>query len=121
MNIIVVTKGRGRARQINLKHPGILGLGLLLLAGILVAVFMAGSKYALYSQALNPDARVLAWDAELERQRAGGSGSRLASGALDGFPVGRKRRSVSPDIQQQLIMERTKKERQRKAFEGLLD
>ncbi len=70
MNIIVLTKSRGRARQINLKHPGVVLLALLLIGGLIAATFYAGSQYALYSQRLNPDARVLAWNEELEQQRA---------------------------------------------------
>ena len=69
MNIIIFTRRRGNATQIDLKSPSVVvGVALAVIA-VLATVFYAGFVTAIQSGMLQPDEQILVWNAELARQQ----------------------------------------------------
>ncbi len=69
MNIIIFTRRRGNATQIDLKRPSVVvGVALAVIA-VLATVFYAGFVTAIQSGMLQPDEQILVWNAELARQQ----------------------------------------------------
>ena len=68
MNLILVTRNRGRARQIDLKMP--LPLACISVAATIVVglMFVAGYQFAAVTGVMDPDERVAEWQSELQRQ-----------------------------------------------------
>ena len=69
MNIIILTRRRGNATQIDLKRPSVVVGVALAVISVLATVFYAGFVTAIQSGMLQPDEQILAWNAQLARQQ----------------------------------------------------